>query len=208
MEEVIAPPSSNIIQKVKCFDMLYFSIFVEHHSDCSICQTLTPNDSISSTKPNAFHMLMSSARAQHAMTPKRIENPSNAKEEQFNKVFEYLQEIGCVFSQGTVTVGTRFIQKICNALWYVDGHTATIERESSRRFPESLKKLLGFNKPEKSKHRKRAIENLSGNKLSELSMDLKESVQAIQFAKSEEWCSLKLEILKVAHVMDDYARYF
>ena len=83
----------------------------------------------------------------------------------------------------------------------------TIERESSQKFPDNLKRFLGFNRQELSKHRKRIVGNLSRGKLPELSMCLREAVQVMLFAKSDEWCSLKIECLKVAHVMDDYARY-
>ena len=181
MEEITVPLSSSVVQKVNCFDMLYFTLSVEHPNDCSICNE--KKDLVTVAKPNAFKLLMSSAKTQASETPKPIENLK------------------------TGTIGTRFLQKVSNVLWYIDGHTLTIERESSRKFPDSFKKLLGFNRPEKSKHRKREISNLSRHKLLELSVTLKEVVQALQFVKSNELGVMKTDCLKVAHIMDDYSQY-
>ena len=97
--------------------------------------------------------------------------------------------------------------KFSDALWYIDGHIEKIELESSRKFPPSFKSLMGFNRPELSKHRKRDIKNLSGAKLSQLAMSLKEVIQSMTFAKSNESSAFKIECLKMAHVMEDYSAY-
>ena len=95
---------------------------------------------------------------------------------------QYFKDCNCVFLQSTGTIGTRFLQKVSNALQYIDRHTLTIERESSRKFSDSFKKLLGLNRPEKSTHWKPKISSLSRHKLLKLSMALKEVLQALQFA--------------------------
>lgn len=206
LEEIVASTTSNIIQKCKYFNMLYFTVHVEHDNDCETCKVGLPSSAYRPSKPNAFQLLMASANAQKPeCTP--IESPKTAKEEQYNAVLKLLNDSGCAISKAGGRVTSRFVQTISNAAWYIDGHTHTMERESSRKFPECLKMLLSFNKPEKSKHRKRKIENLSREKLFDLSFALKEAVQSMQFAKSNEWCIFKIDCLKVAHVMEDYARY-
>lgn len=206
LEEVNASPVSDIVQKAKLFGMLYFTILVEHRDECEKCKVVEVP--AASPKPSVQSFLMASARAQQANSlPKAIEAPKNRKEEQYNKILEQLGNKKCYFVKSAATTSARFMTKFSNALWYVDGHTDCMERESSRKFPVSFKGLLGFNVPEKSKHRKRAIANLSGDKLSELALGLKEAVQAMVFAKSEEWSSFKIECLKLSHMMEDYVSY-
>ena len=84
-----------------------------------------------------------------------------------------------------------------NALWYIDGHTLNIEKESSRKFSDSIKKLLTFNRPEKSKHQKYKISNLSRHKPLEMSMALKQVVQALQFHKSNKWGIMNIDFRRL-----------
>ena len=206
LQEITAPPSSDIVQKAKLFGMLFFTIVVEHPDDCELCKKSV--ETAASKRPNAFELIIANARAQYKdSVPKEIENPKNGKDKQYNKIICHLAEKNCVINPNAATTGARFVAKFANALWYVDGHTDRLEKESSRVFPPSFKGLLGFNKPEKSKHRKREIGNLSGNKLSELSLVLNEAVQALSFASSRDWCALKIECLKLAQVMDDYTSH-
>jgi len=49
-----------------------------------------------------------------------------------------------------------FVQKLCNVLWYMDGHHGTL----SERVLAPLQSFTGYNTLELSKHRKRTKENL------------------------------------------------
>eukprot|EP00111_Clytia_hemisphaerica_P013822 TCONS_00040673-protein len=196
LEEISAAPNSDAIQKAKVFGMLYFTVFVEHCEHCNRCVEPPPPP----RQLTAMQVLMSSARAQAKdLLPKTIESPKNKKEEQYNEIL-YLEKKNCRLESSAATTISKFMTKFSESLWYIDGHTDKIEHESSREFPPGFKILTGFNKPELTKHRKRDIANLLANKLEELSMSLKEAVNAMVFATSNEWSDFKMDCLKVAHL--------
>ena len=59
--------------------------------------------------------------------------------------------------------GKDFINGFTDVLWCSDGHERTLSRAYS--IPKEFESLLGYNKPEKSKHRRKDVANLSSDVL-------------------------------------------
>ena len=58
------------------------------------------------------------------------------------------------------SMGKDFINAFTEVLWCIDGHEGTLAARACQ-VPKDLEVLLGYNKPEKSKHRRKDIANLS-----------------------------------------------
>ena len=114
----------------------------------------------------------------------------------------------CDFPKAHGAVCKSFLNKLVETLWYIDGHAKSIERESSRKVPDVFLKFSGYNCPEASKHRKRAITNLSEGKLSSLALSLKDIFHCMKFVDdSKAWCDMRIMVLKLSQVLEDYAIY-
>ena len=60
--------------------------------------------------------------------------------------------------------GVPFLKKLCDVLWYIDGHHDTINEKAT--IPDVFSRFQGYNCPEKYKHRKRTKRSLSSSELS------------------------------------------
>ena len=58
------------------------------------------------------------------------------------------------------SVGANFVTAITDCLWCIDGHTGTMESRSCS-VPREFLQFHGYNLPEKSRHRKRDVRNMS-----------------------------------------------
>ena len=206
LEQVQGPPTTDVIEKSGKFAMLYFTLVVEHREGCLSCKD--NEKTVDGGLPNAFQFMMSSSRAQaQENVPQVVKDPKDGVERLHNAILEYFRQVGCVFPKNIGSLGNTFVTKLTNALWYVDGHMTTIERESTRKVPERFHKFKGYNCPEKVKHRKRELGNLSEKKLESQSIGLKEVIQAMKFLESGIWAEIRIDILNLAHTLEDYSCY-
>lgn len=204
-ENVKGGPNSDLIEKVKKFSMLYFSIYIKHETNCHLClPAVAPV-----INRSAFELLMNSAKRQeNSNIPALIQAPASKKEELRNAIFTLLVTKECNFPKGIGSVGNSFLDKLTNIFWYIDGHAKTMARESVSKLPTVFSKLNGYNCPELSKHRKRSIGNLSEEKLSTLIRELKEVLQCMNFvADSNPWSQMRIDVLILAQILDDYCSY-
>ena len=76
-------------------------------------------------------------------------------------VILWLQENDVGWSRDTAnSMGSDFVNELADCLWYIDGHSASLDSRACT-LPQEFRHFEGYNKPEKSKHRKRDLENLS-----------------------------------------------
>jgi len=206
IEKVRGGVDTDIVQKEKRFSMLYFTLCCKHKDDCEICaDKATPV--VDLPAPTVFNVLMNNARAASNSSTLEILNPSSRKDKLFNDVIKNLRERSCSLPKQHFNVLKSFLNKLTDTLWHIDGHKATIERESARKIPEFFQKFQGYNKPELSKHRKRTIDNLSAKKLSQMSGSIKEVMCCMKFADSRAWSSTRVDVLKLAEVLENYASF-
>ena len=113
--------------------------------------------------PNALQILMSSQACQSTQTlPSSIAQPRNKKEELHNVIIAFCQNETLTWTPSEVSCGVadNTVRMLSDVLWYINGqHTKLSER--SCEVPVIFSQFTGYNNPERSKHRKRAITSLS-----------------------------------------------
>ncbi len=75
-------------------------------------------------------------------------------------ILEWLKRNDLGWQSGCLEAGTNFVNGLTDCLWYIDGQHSTLG-ERPCHIPPDLQHFQGYNKPEKSNHRKRTLENLS-----------------------------------------------
>ena len=75
---------------------------------------------------------------------------------------KWLDEKQLGWSPDSVEIsGEDFINGFTDVLWCIDGHKRTLASRACKEFES----LLGYNKPKKSKHRRKDVANLSSDVL-------------------------------------------
>ena len=97
--------------------------------------------------------------------PQPIENPKTMKQRLHNDILSLLSEKGLKWRGDEVfNVGLAFLRAIVDSLWIIDGHHDVFASRSIE-IPLVFHPFSGYNRPERSKHRKRTLQNLSSAKL-------------------------------------------
>lgn len=80
----------------------------------------------------------------------------------FNATIEWLDKEGFKWKSSEVGSGTatNTVNTLRDVLWYLDGNHETLSSRSCH-VPAVFSCFVGFNVPEKLKHRKRTIQSLS-----------------------------------------------
>ena len=94
----------------------------------------------------------------------------DGRDRMYNDLLGLMREMGVSWHAPTI-YGTLFLKKLCDCLWYVDGHHDTIP-EKAPKIPELFACFTGYNRPESHKHRKRVRGNLSMTQLCTHSLTL------------------------------------
>ena len=77
------------------------------------------------------------------------------------QVHQWLEERHLGWSPDSVDcAGKNFLNGFTEVLWYIDGHEGTLASFGCG-IPQDFHVLLGYNQPEKSKHRRKDVTNLS-----------------------------------------------
>ena len=155
---------------------------------------------------NAFESMMMSQRALsfQSQLPARIDAPRNKKDEMFNELVSLFEEQNLKWNGGS-SHGKNFVFGLRDTLWYIDGHHSTLE-ERTCPIPKPLSKFVGYNIPERSKHRKHQWSNLSYDTLVKHVTVLRESLLTSWMQQSK-WKALKESVCLLATVIDDYCMY-
>ena len=140
---------------------------------------------------NAFEVLMSSQRQLARTLPQR-KHPRNKKDELYNDLLTLLEEKGLYFlSSDGESAGHNLVRVLTDLLWLIDGHHGTLKDQSCP-VPLVFSSFTGYNAPERSKHRKRTIGNLSAEPLKALNQSLF-SILA-NYSKHKNWQMFHLDV--------------
>ena len=156
---------------------------------------------------NAFQIMMASQLAQSKLNelPQPISTPKTKKDKMFNDLVTLFNEKKWKWSDGGDTHGRKFIVNLRDTLWYIDGHHSILEHQSCS-IPEPFNKFVGYNTPEKSKHRKRQIGNLSRDSLTKHVQALRQS-QITSWMQQPRWRELRDCVGKLTTVLEDHCTY-
>jgi len=97
------------------------------------------------------------------------------------------------------------VSALTDCLWYVDGHTSSMESRSCR-IPEEFKQFTGYNVPEKSKHRRRESGNMCATTLDNLSSVLNKFLLQPWFLNAV-WKMMKPTVTSLVDAIAKYAHY-
>jgi len=154
---------------------------------------------------NAFDIMMAAQREKMShVLPDKIA-VRNKKDQLFNDLVTMIEKKGLQWKPSEVEGGTAVntLKSLCDAVWYVDGHHHTFA-ERNLKIPESLSNFVGYNQPEKSKHRKRSTAPMRASTLKSHSQQLFGNLQ-LPFWDRGEWKTLKPDIRSLAICLGDYA---
>ena len=192
---------TDIIQVIDQFGMRFFKLIIEHLPSCATC---LPNQG-SSQPVNAFTVLMTAARdAVGKDLPTILKDPKTSMEKLNNEVLGFFEEKECNFPTNAGVRATSFVSKSVDLLYYVDGHYNKIESvvSISTKVPTVFKTWFsGFNCPEKHKHRKRNLSNLSEQKLEKYTIQMREVIQGQQYLNEMPWAEVKTQILSLGSLL-------
>jgi hypothetical protein len=201
-DEIHGNANTDVIDVVRNFDMKFFTLMVKHKADCQECQPPAPRPTMC-----AFEVMMSAAKVVAGQRLKPVEHPKNQREKLQNSILNFFAEKECQFAETNIDIATSFVDKLGDLLWYLDGQYPKIENELplQLKFPKDfIKKFSGFNQPELTKHRKRKLENLSEQKLSKLSIDVREVIQALPCMDRMPWAQIKIELHQMLEVVEAF----
>ena len=155
---------------------------------------------------NVFQVMMSSQRQLCLRKLPQKKKEYNSKDRLYNSILDFLEERELAFSSNEVDhTGVNLVRTLQECLWYIDGRHAMIEHHSSP-IPTTFSRFVGFNVPEKSKHRKRALGNMQHDILSGLHQSLFRLLQA-PFWQRDKWKELHNDVAALASSLAHYCDY-
>ena len=188
---------TDLIKVVIIYGMHFFLIVVQHLEMCTTCHPPPPQP-----PPNAFNILMASAKAALGKDlPEAVVHPKNNMERLRNRVLLDFEESFCNFPRDAGKGTCTFVSRLCDLLYYIDGQLSKIEAVTSSErsiHPVFKQKFSGFNCPEQSKHRKRALNNLSEKKLESLAIQMQSYLHVMP------WAEIKIQIVDPVTDIEQY----
>ena len=150
---------------------------------------------------------MSSQKKLHLPPPPSDIAMSRSQKECLKKdILTMLEERGLGWTTFSLpSIGENFVNTLTNTLWYLDGHFRALEGRFCH-VPDDFKAFEGYNKPEKSKHRRKDITNLSAATLDSYSTTLNQLILHPCFDQ-EKWKHMKKSVEDLAECMTKYALY-
>lgn len=202
-EQVRGDANTDLIETVNIFGMRFFTVTIQHSTPCGVCQPPPAQP-----PPNAFQILVSAARnAAYQDLPQPILEPKNASDRLTNAILAYFQEKNCSFPRSAGSTASRFLSKLTDLLFYMDGQYSKMEAVISRTKqinPVFEDRFSGFNCPQKSKHKKRTLNNLSEGKLESYTVQMREIMQGLPCLNSMPWAEVKMNIVDLLDVIEQY----
>ena len=121
-------------------------------------------------------------------------------------MIQWLEKNNLGWSRDAVDdVGANFIAALTDCLWYIDGHHSSLESRSCH-LPVEFKHFQGYNNPEKSRHRRRDVENLSSAVLDNNSSILS-SYLLQPWLESGKWKAIRSAVCGLADGIAKYSAY-
>ena len=160
----------------------------------------------SSRTVDAFKLMVFSQRQQIRKLPRKKEPPRNQKDKRFNDLIDLLEAKQLFYSPAEAeSSGHSLVKVLTDLLWHIDGHHATFSDQSCV-IPSIFANFSGYNVPERSKHRKRKMGNLSSDPLKALSHSLFSILQG-NYWKRPPWQEFCREIEALAGSISQYVDY-
>ncbi len=97
--------------------------------------------------------------------PPLLTRQKNQKDLLYNDLLTFLSEKNLGWDNPEV-YGKLFVLDLSSLLWYIDGHHRVFASRSCE-IPPYFSTFVGYNRPERSKHRKRSLSNMTKDKLEE-----------------------------------------
>ena len=202
-EQIRGDADTDLVEVVNIFDMRFFSVSVQHSTPCDVCQPPPPPP-----PANAIQMMMTAARdAAGKDLPGPIQDPKHGIDKLRNAILSYFEEKGCRFPRNAGPCATKLLSKLTDFLYYTDGQYRKLESVISRDKlvpPVFQERFSGFNCPEKSKYKKRTLDNLSESKLEGFTVQIRETIQGQPYLNSMPWAEVKVQILDLVIVIERY----
>lgn len=139
---------------------------------------------MSLTAKNAFSVLLSTSQVDQL--PKKV--VAHNKEYLYNDLIDLFEKNDWKWCDCGNTLGASFLKQLRDVLWYIDGHRSVFENRSIT-ILSTFKSFTGYNTPEISKHRKRAVGNMSYDVLVSHVAFLKESLLT-SWLQQKRWTEL------------------
>ena len=158
-----------------------------------------------SKKRNAFELMLQVQKESSTIVlPKKV-TVGNKKDELYNDIVDLFEKEGLVWKSSEVQSGiaTNAVTTIRDTLWYIDGHKHTLADRSCH-IPVVFSAFEGYNKPERSKHRKRTASCLCADTLRSHSQRLYGNLQ-LPFWSGPSWRGLKTEVELLAKAIAKYS---
>lgn len=160
---------------------------LEHHQEC-ICQNR--GHELGQSPINVFQLMTVAQRriqnSQKTRLPDPV-TPRNQLDKLNNELLNILKVRGLGWDHSR---HFSFIPKLGKILWYIDGHHATLASRT-KKIPEIFQNFTGYNRPEASKHRKRAKDNLKADVLKSHVITLQDFLGTV-WIELEIWKDMKV----------------
>lgn len=161
-------------------------------------------DSPAAQAVNPFHLMMASQRSSRHLPPLYEEHTKKTALK--NDILKWLEKNELGWSPDECkSQGEAFLVALGDTLWELNGHAKTLEDRGCP-IPTMFEHFQGYNKPEKSKHRKRSLENLQYHKTQQLSQKLFQLCGS-SYLKRKAWKAVCESLLRLADSLRKYASY-
>ena len=138
--------------------------------------------------------------------PKERMPVHNNKDHLFNSFVGQLKIMDLFWPIDSNDVADRFASSITEALWYLDGHHDLLS-ERSTTIPDFFSQFQGYNQPERSKHRKRTMTNLSYSVLEQHVDVLSSCLQCTYWDSSLPWRQFKTVVMSFVESLVGYMEH-
>jgi hypothetical protein len=103
------------------------------------------------------------------------------------------------------SIGANFVAALTDCSWCIDGHIDKMANRSCS-IPKQFLQFQGYNNPEKSKHRRRDVDNLSASVLDTHASVLNSFLLQL-WLDSSVWKPMKGAVCDLADAVSKYAAY-
>ena len=156
---------------------------------------------VSSNLRNAFD-IMARAASQKGVPQPYLQR--NQKYKLYNDILTFCEKEQLMWNGDEInTLGVGFVRCVCDALWYIDSHHHVFASRGCP-IPAVFAQFQGYNIPEISKHRKRAVTNMTSDELGALASRLFRVLQS-SFLERPAWQQMKGSLETFAHCLSKYS---
>ena len=199
-------PTQSVVNVCETFGkFVKFTVEVDGES-CSSTTHSTTSVTNPTSSNNAFQVLMAAQQSRQLGDnglPFAVNVKTN-KDRLYNNLISLMKELGIKWNDPKA-YGEPFLKRLCDVLWYIDGHHHTIA-EHSPNIPSLLSNFTGYNCPQLHKHRKRTLTNLKSSDLHSYAAMLLDSLQT-SWMKKDAFLKLREAVEGLLKCLKSHATY-